>query len=97
MEVELGQNRAELVGIDQVAHSARIVDAQDVAELLERPVPRHGGDEQPFRTPALHRNDPIAGDDFNGGRCRLQRTNDGATVSGRRRMTAATDPDMTGA
>jgi hypothetical protein len=84
VQVEVGQQRTELVRIDEIVHAAGVMDAQRVPQLVERPIPRQGCHEQPFRPPAFHRDHAPVGHDLDRGRRWLQRANDGARgASGR--------------
>jgi hypothetical protein len=78
VEVEVREHRSELIGIDDFAHIAAFVDAQVVAQRLERSVPGHEGGEQPVRVAPLHGNLDVAHDQIDGRGGELQRSDDGA-------------------
>jgi hypothetical protein len=73
VQIEVGEDLAELVGIDDVAGDPAFAHAEAVGEVLRTAVERQRRLEQAVRPPALHAVHPIVGDQLHVRRRRLHR------------------------
>jgi hypothetical protein len=70
VQVEVGEDLTELIGIEDLAGGVALVNAQAVDELVRRAsVERHCRLEQAFRSPSLHRRRAVRRDQVDA-RCR---------------------------
>ena len=73
VQIEVGEDLAELIGIDDVAGDGAFAHAEAVGEVLRAAVERHRRLEQPVGPPALHAVDPVVRDQLHIRRRRLHR------------------------
>ena len=76
MQVEIGQHRPELVGIDQVADRGSLVDAQPVGQFVRRGGPRQRGLEHAAVQSPRHGDGPAVGHQLNRRGVRLDGAHD---------------------
>ena len=77
MQVDVAQDLAKLVGIDDIARESAFAHAEPVGEFLwGKSLSRDNRLEQAFGTFPLHSEDTVGRDELHVGRGRLQRTND---------------------
>src|SRR5687768_15669054 len=62
VEVEVGEDLAELIGVDDVARRRPFAYAEPVREVLDTPVEGYRRLEQPIGSTALHAEHPVVGD-----------------------------------
>ena len=77
VQVEIAEDLAELVGVDDLARAAAFVDAEAVGERLGIPaIERDDRLEESFRAPSRHRDDASVRNELHAGRRRLHRADD---------------------
>jgi hypothetical protein len=81
VEVEIREDLAKLVGIDDVAGDGAFADAEAVRKVLRPSLEGHRRLEQPVGPPPLHPEHPIVGDQLHIGCSGLQRPDENGGVA----------------